>query len=86
MCAYIPTVVGLFVCVSVYLSFKSHLTSGASNCPENTVMYSADNRSQNICGVFSETSLLQRSSTAPLKAICTAGHFTAESAHTHYSQ
>ena len=31
--------VWLFVCVS----FKSHLTSGASLCPENTVTYSAGN-------------------------------------------
>ena len=51
------------------MSVKLHLTSGASVHPENTVMYSADNGGQNICGVFSETAPLQRSSTAPLKAI-----------------
>ena len=50
---------GLSVCVSV----KSHLTSGASVRPENAVAYSAGNEGQNICGVFSETAPLQRSST-----------------------
>ena len=49
------------VCVSVYV--KSHLTSGASVCPENTVTYSVGNGE-----FFSETAPLQRSSTAPLKA------------------
>ena len=43
------------VCVSVRLSVKSHLTSGASVRPENSVTYSAGNRGQKICGVFSET-------------------------------
>ena len=43
------------VSVSVCLSVKSHLTSGASVRPENTVTYSADNGGQNICGVFFET-------------------------------
>ena len=42
-------------CVSVCLSVKSHLTSGASVRPENTVTYSAGNRGQKICGVFFET-------------------------------
>ena len=35
-------------CVSLCLSVKSHLTSGASVPPENTVV-------ENICGVFFET-------------------------------
>ena len=39
----------MFVCV------KSHLTSGVSVHPENTVAYSAGNGGQNICGVFFET-------------------------------
>ena len=68
------------------MSVKSHLTSKASVYPENTVTYSAGNGDQNICGVFSETALLHRSSTVPLKAICMVGHFPAESAHVHYSQ
>ena len=64
---------GLYVCVS----FKSNLTSGGSVCPENSVTYSAGNGGQKICGVFTETASLQRSSTASLKAIRTVGHFNA---------
>ena len=45
----------LSVCLSVCVSVKSHLTSGASVCPENTVTYSAGNGGQKICGVFFET-------------------------------
>ena len=73
------TVVGS-VCVRGGVSVKSHLTSGAPVRPENTATYSAGNRGQNICGVFSETTPLQRSSTAPLKARCIVGHFPAECA------
>ena len=40
---------------SVCLSIKSHLTSGASVRPENTVVYSVGNGGKNICGVFFET-------------------------------
>ena len=59
-CAARVTVLGhvcvcVFVCLSVCLSVKSHLTSGASVRPENTVMYSAGNGGQKICGVFFET-------------------------------
>ena len=51
-CAARVTVVGsVCVCVSV----KSHLTSGASARPKNTVTYSAGKGGQKICGVFSET-------------------------------
>ena len=57
-CATRVTVVG-----SVCLSVKSHLTYGASVCPENAVTYSAGNEGQKMCGVFSETDALQRSST-----------------------
>ena len=57
------------------MSVKSNPTSGASVSPENTVTYSAGNGGQTICGVFSETASLHRSSTAPLKAIRTVGHF-----------
>ena len=48
------TVVGS-VCLCVYLSVKSHLTSGASVRPENTVVYSAGNGDKKNCGVFFET-------------------------------
>ena len=54
------------ICLSVCVcaSVKSHLTSGASVRPENTVTYSVGNGSKvkNLCG-FSETAPLQRSST-----------------------
>ena len=46
---------GLCVGLSVCLSVKSYLTSGASVRPENTVVYSAGNGGQNNCGVFFET-------------------------------
>ena len=45
---------GTWSCVCVCLSVKSHLTSGASVRPENTVTYSAGNGGQKICGVFFE--------------------------------
>ena len=72
------------VCVCVCLSVKSHLTSGASVHLENTDTYSAGKGGQKICRVFSETAPLRRSSTPPLKAIRSVGHFPAESAHAHY--
>ena len=53
-----------WVCVSVCLSVKSHLTYGASVRPENAVTYSAGNEGQNICGVFPENAPLLRSSGA----------------------
>ena len=43
------------VCLSVCLSIKSHLTSGVSVRPENTVTYSAGNGGQTIYGVFFKT-------------------------------
>ena len=52
-----------WVCLSVCVSVKSHLTSGASVRPENAVTYSTGNEGQKICGIFSETAPLQRSST-----------------------
>ena len=57
-----------WVCVSV--SVKSHLTYGASVRPENAVTYSAGNEGQKICGVFSETAPLQRSSTPSVVRPC----------------
>ena len=53
---------------SVCLSVKSHLTSGVSVLPENTVTYSAGNEGQKICGVFSETTSLRRSSTPSIES------------------
>ena len=60
--------VGLSVCVCV--SVKSHLTYGASVRPENAVTYSAGNEGQKVCGVFSETAPLQRSSTPSVVRPC----------------
>ena len=54
------------VCVSV----KSHLTSGASVRPENTVTYSAGNGGQKICGFFSETTPLQRYTASCVVGYC----------------
>ena len=66
---------------SLCVSVKSHLTSGASVHPENTVTYSAGNGGQNNCGVFSETTPLQRSSTVPLKACVWSAIFCGKRAH-----
>ena len=43
-----------WVCLSVCLSVKSHLTYGASFRPENAVTYSAGNEGQKICGDLPE--------------------------------
>ena len=51
-----------WICLSVCLSGKPHLTSEVSVCPEIDVMYSTGNEGKNICGIFSETASLQRSS------------------------
>ena len=56
------------------MSVKSHLTYGASVRHENAVTYSAGNEGQKICGVFSETAPLQRSSTPSV--VRTVGHFS----------
>ena len=63
------TVVGS-VCLSVCLSVKSHLTSGAAVRPENTVTYSAGNGGRKICGDFSETVLLQRYTASCVVGYC----------------
>ena len=65
-CSWVCVSVCLCVCVSV----KSHLTYGASVRPENAVTYSAGNEGQKICGVFSETAPLQRSSTPSVVRPC----------------
>ena len=57
-----------WVCVSV--SVKSHLTSGASVRPENSVKYSAVNEGQKICGDFSETAPLQRYTASCVVGYC----------------
>ena len=72
------TVVG-----SVCLSVKSHLTSGASVCPESTGTYSAGNGGQTICGFFSETTPLQRS-TLLCRKHAYSWPFSTESTHNIY--
>ena len=59
------------VCVSV----KSHLTFGASVCPENALMNSTDNGDGNICRVFSETALFQSYGTPALYDYHAVDHF-----------
>ena len=74
-----------WVCVSVCVSVKSHITYGASVHPENTVTYSVGNEGQKICGVFSETAPLQRSSTSPIVQPCVqSAIFPEESTHAYY--
>ena len=54
------------LCHTFCSALKSHLTSGAFVHRENAAKYSAGNEGQNICGVFSETAPLQRSSAPSL--------------------
>ena len=68
------------------LSVKSHLTYGASVRPENAVTYSAGNEGQKICGVFSETAPLQRSSTHSVVRPCVqSAIFSCVYAHAYFS-
>ena len=67
-----------WVCVSV----KSHLTSGTSVHPENTVTCSAGSGGPKICGVFSVAEIQHFS----IESIRMVGHFPAESAHAHYQK
>ena len=60
------------VIVSVCLSVTSHLTSGASVHPENSVTNSTSNEGQNNCGDFSETALLQRYNASCVVGYCRA--------------
>ena len=61
-------------------------TSGASFRPENAVTYSAGNEGQKICGVFSETASLQRSSTPSVVRPCVqSAIFPCVYAHAYFS-
>ena len=71
--------------INFELQCLSHLTSGGSVRPENTVTYSAGKRRSKICGVFSKTTSLWRFSTASVEGICMVGHFPAENAHAYYN-
>ena len=72
----------LHPCWLLCLSVKSHLTSGASVRPENTVTYSAGNGVQIFVGKLLRCGdpLLP-----PLKAIRIFSHFPEESVHAHHS-
>ena len=70
------------VVVSVCLSVKSNLTSGASDRRENATKYSACNEGQNICGVFSETVSFQSYGTSCFVRLpCSRPLLSAEYAH-----
>ena len=73
------------VCVCVCLSVKRHLTSGASVCPGNAVMYFlAGNQGQKICSVFSKTHAFQRSRTPSLEwPYIRLAIFPADNTHAH---
>ena len=67
----------VFVCLSV----KSHLTSGASVCPENAATDSAGNVGEKYCGVFSETASLQSCGTSCIVQLLCSGSFSHCYAH-----
>ena len=74
---------------TLYLSVKSHLTSGASVCRENPATYSVGKKfvafsGQKICGIFSETAPLSRSSTPSLEwPYIRSAIFPADNMHAH---
>ena len=63
----------------------SHLTSGVSVRPENTVTYSVDNGGPKFCGFFSEKLCYKDPALPLLKDIRIVSHFPAESMHVHYN-
>ena len=72
------------VCLSVCLSVKRHLISGATVRPENAVTYSADNEGQKTCSVFSNTHVFRRSSAPSLGwPYIRSAIFPADNAHAH---
>ena len=72
------------VCLSVCVSVKSHLTSGTSVRSENTVTNSVGDEGRNICGVFSDTAPLPRSSAPSLGwPYIRSAIFPADSTHAH---
>ena len=71
------TVVALSVCVSV----KSHLTSGASVPPENTVLNGQVG--QKLVGFSQKLLHCRDPALPPLKAIRTVSHFPTKGAHAH---
>ena len=78
------TVVVVSVCVCVCVSVKSHLTSGTSVRSENAVTNSVGDEGRKICGVFSDTAPLSRSSAPSLGwPYIWSAIFPADSTHAH---
>ena len=72
------------VCVCVCVSVKSHLTSGASVRSENAVTNSVGDVGRKICGVFSDTASLPRSSASSLGwPYIRSAIFPADNMHAH---
>ena len=70
--------------MSVCLSVKSHLTSGAFVRRENSATCSAGNEGQNICGVFSETPPFPRWSDPSLgRPYILSAIFPSDNTHAH---
>ena len=74
------------VCLSVCVSVSQHLTSGASVRLENAVTQSVGNEGHNICEIFSETALLQRSGTSCIARLSRLQHGKCASALFNYAQ
>ena len=74
----------LSVCLSVCLSVKSISPQGSSVRPENSATWSAGNKGQNICGVFSETPPFPRWSDPSLGGpYIRSAIFPADNTHAH---
>ena len=70
--------------VRLSICLKSHLTSEESVRPENAVTDSAGNKGQTICGVFSATAPLPRSSAPSLGwPYIRSAIFPADNTHAH---
>ena len=83
-CAGRVMVVAVSGCVCVCVSVKSHLTFGASVHHGNAAMHSVDNEGQKICGVFSQTASLPRSSPPSLgQPYIRLAIFPADNTHAH---
>ena len=85
VCVCMCVCVCVCMCVCVRVSVKSHLISGASFRPENSVTYSAGNGDQKFVGFSLKPHHCRNPALPPLKAIHIVGHFPTERVHAHYS-
>ena len=69
------------VCLSVCLSVKSHLTSGASVRPENAVTYSVGNKGQNFVAFSLKLRRSRVTALAALYGYCAVDHFSLGEIH-----